>query len=135
MIKNYFNESLDVFLDIQNEIGDDLVEHFTYEEWVYIYLSDVVCNLTTYDFEISLSIGKDLWWLLDVVGKKEQLPVMRDKVLYEKYIRTINLFDVDKHFEWGTSIRYAWFESDYIKSLYEWLKYKLKGEQNENDQV
>jgi hypothetical protein len=102
---------------------------FTKEECGYIWL----CSLfaTFYDENMELKWGKLLYETIIAIIEKNQLKLLEEK--YDEYLLCLNLIGTDK-LDWGSSIRFCWFDDDVIENEYKnYLKqlgYKA-GEDNE----
>ena len=98
---------------------------FTKEECGYIWL----CGLfaTFYDSDMELKWGKLLYKTIIAIIERKQVILLNKK--YEEYLLCLNLIGTDK-LNWGSSIRFCWFDEDTIKNKYKnYLKqlgYKVK---------
>ena len=86
---------------------------FTKEECGYIWF----CSLfaTFYDGDMELKWGKLLYETIIAIIEKNQAKLLDEK--YEEYLLCLNLIGIDK-LNWGSSIRFCWFDDDEIKNKY-----------------
>ena len=86
---------------------------FTKEECGYIWF----CSLfaTFYDSDMELKWGKLLYEAIIAIIEKSQAKLLDEK--YEEYLLCLNLIGTDK-LNWGSSIRFCWFDDDGIKNKY-----------------
>ena len=86
---------------------------FTKEECGYIWF----CSLFTtfYDSDMELKWGKLLYETIIAIIERKQSTLLAEK--YEEYLLCLNLIGIDK-LNWGSSIRFCWFDDDGIKNKY-----------------
>ena len=107
-------ESLENFEYYYKYICDDEEKKwFTKEECGYIWL----CSLfaTFYDSNLELKWGKLLYETIIAIIERNQEKLLNEK--YEDYLLCLNLIGTDK-LNWGSSIRFCWFDNDEIKNKY-----------------
>lgn len=94
-------------------IGEENQKIHTKEEFGYIWL----CGLfaTFYDDDMDLKWGKLLYETIIAIIEKNQNILLNQK--YEEYLLCLNLIGVE-NLEWGTSIRFCWFENKKIENKY-----------------
>ena len=86
---------------------------FTKEECGYIWL----CSLfaTFYDSDMELKWGKLLYETIIAIIERKKDTLLNKK--YEEYLLCLNLIGTEK-LNWGSSIRFCWFDDDAIKNKY-----------------
>lgn len=103
------------YLEVYKETHEDF--DYTEKDLAYIWFADNVCNTTFYDDSISLKWGKKLYRTVKAIVKETQLNMIEKH--YEEYLICLNLINKnDDVLEWGTSIRFAWFEDLVVKQHY-----------------
>jgi len=75
------------------------------------FLSSTVFGLTTYDLDLDIEFGKDIFEVMKVIYEKRNFEYIKDMNNYKKYILVCNLLDNNHWLEWGSSIRGAWFHT------------------------
>lgn len=111
------NEIIDCIENFENYYkyicGEETKKMFTKEECGYIWL----CSLfaTFYDSDMELKWGKLLYETIIAIIERKQSELL-DKN-YEEYLICLNLIGVDI-LNWGTSIRFCWFDSEEIENKY-----------------
>ena len=111
------NEIIDCIENFENYYkyvhSEEDKEMYTKEEFGYIWL----CGLfaTFYDSDMELKWGKLLYETIIAIIERKQSELM-DKN-YEEYLICLNLIG-EENLEWGTSIRFCWFENEGIKNKY-----------------
>ena len=97
---------------------------YTKEECGYIWFSNLFA--TFYDSDMELKWGKLLYETIIAIIERNQAKLLDEK--YEEYLLCLNLIGTDK-LNWGSSIRFCWFDDDVIKNKYknylEQLGYKV----------
>jgi hypothetical protein len=83
-----------------------------------MFLSSIIVGLTTYDDEIDIIIGNEIYEVMKIIYERKNFKYISNQNNYIKYIKTINYFK--EWLDWGTSIRGAWF--DYYEGMYIMLK-------------
>lgn len=94
-------------------IDEERKKIHTKEEWGYIWL----CGLfaTFYDDDMDLKWGKLLYeTIIAIIERKQDILINRN---YEEYLLCLNLIGTDK-LNWGSSIRFCWFDDDELKKKY-----------------
>ena len=116
----YQNESLDFFSDFDKKI---------------LFLTEEIIGIVTYDDDITLEIGKKIYKTILAVLKNKQLEIVQGD-FYADYILCLNLIGIE-NFDWGTSIRFCWFEdNEKVKKIKNTIKFIFKEEvqiDNENN--
>lgn len=101
-----------------------------HNELLLMWLADEVIDLTFYDDALSYLIGKDLFLTINAILKDKQEYMLKDNILYTRYLICLNLIGVD-HLNWGSSIRYCWFEDDetkiYMQKVIDYINHNCKG--------
>lgn len=111
------NEIIDCVENFENYYkyveSEENKEMYTKEEFGYIWL----CGLfaTFYDSDIELKWGKLLYETLVAIIERKQSELINKN--YEEYLLCLNLIGAE-NLEWGTSIRFCWFDSEEIKNKY-----------------
>lgn len=79
---------------------------------LYAYLANDIFDYISYDDDLDIEMGKKLYKTIDAILKKEQEKLIKSN-FYEDYITCLNImrFNCEK-INWGTSIRFPWFEYD-----------------------
>lgn len=77
------------------------------EEWKYIWFAQNIIGTTFYDDDMALKWGKLLYKTVKAILERTQSELLES--MYEEYLICLNLIGEEK-FEWGSSIRYCWFE-------------------------
>lgn len=96
-------------------------EDFSEDDIKLIWFAEEIVNFTGYDDNLSLKIGKQLFETAKAIINRTQQEYM--KVNYEMYIICLNLIGTD-NLNWGTSIRYCWFEdTEKAKLIQEAIKF------------
>lgn len=95
-----------------NTIDENERKLFNKQEIGYVWLCDLL-NVTFYDYSLEIKWGKLLYDTIIAILEDKQNIIMADK--YEEYLLCLNLIGEDK-FDWGTSIRYCWFDNEEIKN-------------------
>lgn len=112
------------FITTQSEMGYSSDE-YTEREFKLIWLSDNLFDITTYDDDISLTFGKELFEVIKVIIDRTWNKYIKDESNYIKFIRCANLLDKGNYIEWGTSIRSCWFND---VEFFKWLVNEFIGE-------
>ena len=94
-------------------IDDEDKNLYTKEEWGYIWLCDLFA--TFYDSGMELKWGKLLYETIAAIIERNQDILLNKN--YEEYLICLNLIGVDK-LNWGSSIRFCWFDNDEIENKY-----------------
>lgn len=113
------------FITTENEIGYT-TDDYTDREFKLIWLSDNLLNITTYDNDISLTFGKELFEVIKVIIGRTWHLYIKDESDYIKFMRCVNLIDKANYIEWGTSIRSCWFND---VEFFKWLVDEFIGEE------
>ena len=79
---------------------------------LYAYLANDIFDYISYDDDLDIEMGKKLYKTIDAILMEEQEKLIESD-FYEDYIMCLNImrFGCDK-INWGTSIRFPWFEYD-----------------------
>jgi len=75
------------------------------------FLSSTVFGLTTYDLDLDIEFGKDIFEIMKVIYEKRNFEYIKDESNYKKYILVCNFLINNHWLEWGGSIRGAWFNN------------------------
>lgn len=105
------------FENYYNNIDISFKEDYSKNELKWDWFAENIIGTTFYDTELSIKWGKLLYKTVTAILDGEQSKVLSD--MYEEYLICLNLIGTDK-LEWGTSIRYCWFDNgqeEYIKNL------------------
>jgi hypothetical protein len=79
---------------------------------LYAYLAHDIFDYTSYDDGLDIEMGKKLFRTVDAILKKEQRCLVNSD-FYEDYIMCLNIMQLNcQKINWGTSIRFPWFEYD-----------------------
>ena len=90
-------------------------EEFSKNELKWDWFAENIIGVTFYDTELSIKWGKLLYKTVTSILDGTQSKVLSE--MYEEYLICLNLIGTD-NLEWGTSIRYCWFDKEeYIKNL------------------
>jgi hypothetical protein len=76
------------------------------------YISDYIFHFTTYDSAVSQLFAKDTLEVLEQVINRTTFEYIENNDNYIKYLTVINWLKPHNLFEWGTSIRGAWFNDE-----------------------
>lgn len=110
-------ETIDCIENFENfykyTLDEEIKKMYTKEECGYMWL----CGLfaTFYDSDMELKWGKLLYETLVAIIERKQSELMDKK--YEEYLLCLNLIG-EENLEWGTSIRFCWFDSEEIENKY-----------------
>ena len=105
------------FENYYNNIDKSFKEDFSKEELKYDWFAENIIGATFYDTDLSVKWGKLLYKTVKAILNETQSELLSK--MYEEYLICLNLIGKDK-LEWGTSIRYCWFnnnEKEYVKNL------------------
>lgn len=111
------NEIIDCVENFENYYkyveSEENKEMYTKEEFGYIWL----CGLfaTFYDSDIELKWGKLLYETLVAIIERKQSELINKN--YEEYLLCLNLIG-EENLNWGSSIRFCWFDDDAIENKY-----------------
>ena len=97
------------------EVEKENNPEFTQKELAYIWFSGNVCNCTFYDYGMDMKWGEKLYKTIKAVINDTQDEMLNE--MYEEYLICLNLIGED-NFEWGSSIRYCWFENEDIRTYF-----------------
>jgi len=79
---------------------------------LYAYLASEIFDYVSYDDDLDIEMGKKLYKTIDAILKKEQGKLIESD-FYEDYIVCLNIMQLNcEKINWGTSIRFPWFEYD-----------------------
>ena len=79
---------------------------------LYAYLSDVIFDYIAYDDDLSIEMGKSFYKVIDSIINETQDQLIESD-FYSEYITILNLMRINcDKINWGTSIRFPWFEYD-----------------------
>lgn len=111
------NEVIDCIENFQNFyeyiIDEEDKKIYTKEEYGYIWFCQLFA--TFYDSDVELKWGKLLYeTIISILERKQDVLLNKN---YEEYLLCLNLIGTDK-LEWGTSIRFCWFEKEETKNKY-----------------
>ena len=96
-------------------------EEFSEDDIKLIWFAEEIVNFTGYDDNLSLKIGKQLFKTAKAIINRTQQEHIKEN--YEMYIICLNLIGPD-NLNWGTSIRYCWFEdTEKAKLIQEAIKF------------
>lgn len=98
---------------------DEKYKHYisekpTKEDFKFIFLSDYIFNIATYDDDMSLEFGKKIFEVMKSIKNKETFEYINDVENYRSYIIVCNLLDKFDLIDWGSSIRGSWFNGNNI---------------------
>jgi len=94
-------------------LDEETKKMYTKEECGYMWLCDFFT--TFYDSDMELKWGKLLYeTIIAIIERKQDILINRN---YEEYLICLNLIG-EENLEWGTSIRFCWFENEEIKNKY-----------------
>ena len=105
----------ETYLYLLHEMGYTDTE-YTQREFKLMWLSSELCGMTTYDSNLDVLFGKEIFEVIKVILDRAWDTYIKDDVNYIKFIRCANL--LEEHIEWGTSIRSCWFNDD---GMFRWL--------------
>lgn len=111
------DETIDCIENFENYYkyvcDEETKKMFAKEECGYIWF----CSLfaTFYDSGIELKWGKVLYETIIAIIERNQAKLLDEK--YEEYLLCLNLIGTDK-LNWGSSIRFCWFDDDAIENKY-----------------
>jgi len=94
-------------------VSDEDKEWFTKEEFKYIWLCGFFAVF--YDYDLELKWGKLLYETIIAIIERKQSELINKN--YEEYLLCLNLIG-EENFNWGSSIRFCWFENDEIENKY-----------------
>ena len=93
---------------------------FSKDELIWDWFAECILDVAFYDTELSIKWGKLLYKTIKSILEDKQSEIMSD--MYEEYLICLNLIGIDK-LEWGTSIRYCWFDDkEYVDKLKKAIK-------------
>ena len=96
-------------------------EDFNEDEIKLIWFAEEIIDFTGYDDNLSLKIGRQLYEIAKAIINRTQQEYMKEN--YEIYIVCLNLIGLN-NLNWGTSIRYCWFEdTEKAKLIQEAVKF------------
>ena len=94
-------------------LDEETKKMYTKEECGSMWLCDFFA--TFYDSDMELKWGKLLYeTIIAIIERKQDILINRN---YEEYLLCLNLIGIDK-LNWGSSIRFCWFDDDTIKNKY-----------------
>lgn len=96
-------------------VSEENKEGFSEKDMAYIWFSSCVCDCTFYDYGLDLEWGEKLYKTIKAITDRTQSELMEE--MYKDYIICLNLIGVT-NFEWGSSIRYCWFENADIENRF-----------------
>ena len=109
--------------DIEKEFQDWLEWYsdgqdygFSIRDWKFIWFSSNIFNLNTGDDGMSLEFGHDVYEVMCVIRDRNNFAYIEDERNYKKYLIVYQLLDAFNLVECGTSVRGAWFGTDYINT-------------------
>jgi len=108
--KNYITGKEAVFKLYENWKEDNEYfkeDNYTESEIKKIFLSDAICNITTYDDDLSLEFGNMIYDTMEVIFERKTFEYIKHDENYIKYILSCHF--IEDWLDWGTSIRGAWF--------------------------
>lgn len=108
-IENEFQDWLEWYSD-----GQDY--GFSIMDWKFIWFSSNIFNLNTDDDGMSLEFGHDVYEVMCIIRDRNNFAYIKDERNYKKYLIVYQLLDAFNLVECGTSIRSAWFSTDYINT-------------------
>lgn len=108
-IENEFQDWLEWYSD-----GQDY--GFSIRDWKFIWFSYNIFNLNTDDDGMRLEFGHDVYEVMCVIRCRNNFAYIKDERNYKKYLVVYQLLDAFNLVECGTSIRGAWFSTDYINT-------------------
>lgn len=96
-------------------------EDFSEDDIKLIWFAEEIVDFTGYDDNLSLKIGRQLFGTAKAIMNRTQQEYMKEN--YEMYIICLNLIGLN-NLNWGTSIRYCWFEdTEKAKLIQEAIKF------------
>lgn len=114
------DEIMDCINNFENHykvLDKSFKEEFSKNELKWDWFAENIIGVTFYDTELSIKWGKLLYKTVTSILDGTQSKVLSE--MYEEYLICLNLIGED-NLEWGTSIRYCWFDNsqeEYIKNL------------------
>jgi hypothetical protein len=79
------------------------------------FLSESVLGLCTYDMDLDVYFGREIFEVMKVIYNKKNFEYIKDEDNYKIFMLVCNLLNKNHWIEWGTSIRGCWFnESENI---------------------
>ena len=87
-------------------------ERPTKEQFKYIFLSDYIFDVITYDDDLSYVFGKKIYEVMKTIQEGQTFDYIKQEEKYIDYILVCNLLESFDLIEWGSSVRGAWFVSD-----------------------
>jgi hypothetical protein len=99
-------------------------EDYTTREYRLMWLSDELCEMATYDSDLDVLFGKEIFEVIKVILDRTWVEYIKDEANYIKFIRCANL--LGNNIEWGTSIRGCWFND--VK-MFEWIVREFIGDE------
>lgn len=94
-------------------LDEETKKMYTKEECGYMWLCDFFA--TFYDSDMELKWGKLLYETLVAIIERKQSELINKN--YEEYLLCLNLIG-EENLNWGSSIRFCWFDDDAIKNKY-----------------
>lgn len=99
------------------EIEKDKGCSYSKKEYAFIWFASNIVYTAFYDDDLSLKWGEKLYRTVKAMLEGTQLSMIENH--YEDYLICLNLINKnDNVLEWGSSIRYCWFEDLVIKQQY-----------------
>lgn len=105
------------WFESEYEGQDDIYEFHLDEkpsinEFKFIFLSDYIFDVITYDENLSYEFGKKIYEVMKAIQEGKTFDYIIDN--YKNYIIVCNLLDKFELIDWGTSVRGAWFNGTQI---------------------
>lgn len=105
--KEWIRNERECFGDKTEQFDKD----FSEQDKRYAFLASEVFGLTTYDLDLDIEFGKDIFEVMKVIYERKNFEYIKNETNYKKYILVCNLLNDNGWIEWGTSIRGAWFNN------------------------
>lgn len=98
---------------------DEKYEHYisekpTKKDFKFIFLSDYIFDIATYDDAMSLGFGEKIFEVMKAINEGKTFDYIGDGKNYRSYIIVCNLLDKFDLIDWGSSIRGSWFNGNNI---------------------
>ena len=116
MVENMSFDIENAFQDWFEWYSDGRDYGFSVRYWKFIWFSSNIFDIHTDDDGMSLEFGHDIYEVMCVIGDINNFDYIKDELNYKKYLVVYQLLDNFNLVECGTSVRGAWFGTDYINT-------------------
>lgn len=116
MVENMSFDIENAFQDWFEWYSDGRNYGFSVRDWKFIWFSSNIFDIHTDDDGMSLEFGHDIYEVMCVIGDRNNFDYIKDELNYKKYLVVYQLLDNFNLVECGTSVRGAWFGTDYINT-------------------